>query len=133
MESNKNENQSYDPNFDLYRLMTFADFKDFQKINDYLFIGSQISALQQSRLKKEGITQVLKVNGIPTFLPMGVDCKIVSMEDMPEYDITLDELNECLNYIQEGQQSGKKTLVVCTAGISRSATVCIAYLMKHEG
>ena len=88
MESNKNVNQSYDPNFDLYRLMTFVDFKDFQKINDYLFIGSQISALQQSRLKKEGITQVLKVNGIPTFLPMGVDYKIVSMEDMPEYDIT---------------------------------------------
>ena len=51
------------------------------------------------------------------------------MEDMPDYDITEDELNECLEYIR----TGKKTLVVCTAGISRSATVCIAYLMKYEG
>ena len=48
---------------------------------------------------------------------------------MPEYDITEEELNECLEYIR----TGKKTLVVCTAGISRSATVCIAYLMKYEG
>ena len=70
-----------------------------------------------------------KVNGIPTFIPNKVDCKVVSMEDMPDYDITEDELNECLDYIRKG----KKTLVVCTAGISRSATVCIAYLMKYEG
>ena len=47
-------------------------FADFQKINEYLFIGNQISAMQKSRLAEAGITQVLKVNGIPSMFIPGV-------------------------------------------------------------
>ena len=35
--------------------------------------------------------------------------------------------------LDEGRRNGNGVLVHCQAGISRSATVVIAFLMKHEG
>ena len=108
-------------------------FSDFQKINDYLYIGNQVSAMQLSRLKQEGMTHILKVNGIDTLVPLSLtklQTKIVALEDNEHYEITDADLHECFNFIKG---EGKKTLVVCTAGISRSSTICIAYLMWHEG
>ena len=55
------------------------------------------------------------------------------MEDMPDYEISEQkELEPCLNYIDEGIRKGGATLVVCTAGMSRSATICIAYLISRQ-
>jgi atypical dual specificity phosphatase len=34
--------------------------------------------------------------------------------------------------IEEVRQAGGRTLVHCTAGVSRSASLCLAYLMKYE-
>ena len=53
------------------------------------------------------------------------------MEDHPDYDLSFEkDLVPCFDFIDKGPGA---TLVVCTAGMSRSATVCIAYLMKSEG
>ncbi len=35
--------------------------------------------------------------------------------------------------ISDSIASGKRVLVHCQAGISRSATICIAFLMQHQG
>jgi dual specificity protein phosphatase 1 len=43
-------------------------------------------------------------------------------------------LPDAIQFIQDGhQQRGVATLVHCNAGVSRSASVCIAYLMKKKG
>ena len=107
-------------------------FNDFQKINDYLYIGNQISAMQLSRLRQEGITHVLKVNGVTSLFSakvLRIGLKVVAMEDNERYEITGDDLSNCFDFIKPTN----RTVVVCTAGISRSATICIAYLMAHEG
>ena len=44
----------------------------------------------------------------------------------PYFDRTADKINDVV-------RRGGKVLVHCMAGISRSSTLCIAYLMKHKG
>ena len=94
--------------------------------------------LQIEKLKQSGITQILKVNeGTRTSLipsKYGINLKCIEMEDMPDYDISVkDEIEPCHAFIKQGlaKQPIEGTLVICTAGMSRSATVCISYLMKH--
>ena len=53
----------------------------------------------------------------------------MALEDNEHYEISDSDLKECFDFIKPEN----KTIVVCTAGISRSATICIAYLMKYEG
>ena len=113
-------------------LRLMEGYSDFQKINDYLFIGSQISALSKSRIVQEGITHVLRVNGVSqrTLADyLKVQVKVVDLVDSEFFKITDKDLEDCFSFIKPEN----RTIVVCTAGISRSATVCIAYLMKHEG
>ena len=53
------------------------------------------------------------------------------MEDHPGYQLdTVNEVMPCLKFIKEAMQRDEGTLVVCTAGMSRSATICIAYLLQ---
>ena len=54
---------------------------------------------------------------------------MVALEDNEHYEITDKDLEDCFSFIKPEN----RTIVVCTAGFSRSATICIAYLMKHEG
>ena len=62
-----------------------------------------------------------------------IEMKEQSMEDHPEYEISVDdEIEPCFEFINKGMANKKGTLVICTAGMSRSATVCISYLMKHR-
>ena len=44
----------------------------------------------------------------------------------PYFDRTADKINDVV-------RRGGKVLVHCMAGISRSSTLCIVYLMKHKG
>ena len=81
----------------------------------------------------------MKVNGIKSFADKKVaHLKIVDMDDMPDYDITDDNLIESFKFICPpkcetcGAEDGA-TLVVCTAGVSRSATICISWLMWRHG
>ncbi|XP_068903533.1 dual specificity protein phosphatase 21 isoform X3 [Tenebrio molitor] len=41
--------------------------------------------------------------------------------------------DETADLIQKVANSGGKILVYCVAGVSRSASICLAYLMKHQG
>lgn len=104
-------------------------FNDFQKIAPGLFIGNRMSTYQRSKLDKEGIRQVLAVNGRPSFMPYKSDVieKVVYMEDEAGFDLKKDVLNECFDFIAR-----ESTLVICTAGRSRSAAVCIGYLITRK-
>lgn len=54
--------------------------------------------------------------------------KIVKALDVPEYKLNA-HFKECFQFIHEQRNKGKSVLVHCMAGISRSATIVIGYLM----
>uniref|UniRef100_A0A5S6QDQ8 Protein-tyrosine-phosphatase n=1 Tax=Trichuris muris TaxID=70415 RepID=A0A5S6QDQ8_TRIMR len=61
----------------------------------------------------------------------GVDCLKIRVEDHPQellgvyFDIVADK-------IKVTKDKGGRTLVHCVAGVSRSPTLCMAYLIKYE-
>ncbi|XP_011199326.2 dual specificity protein phosphatase 18 [Bactrocera dorsalis] len=56
----------------------------------------------------------------------------INAYDRPATDLSV-HFDEVADMIEEVRQLGGKSLVHCVAGVSRSATLCLAYLMKYGG
>ncbi len=104
-------------------------------IDGQLYIGGQISSMNLPKLLENNIKLVMRVNGInQNMMPYdkhGIDFKLLDIDDMPDYPIErhFEESNSIIHSYLTG---GKPVLVVCTAGISRSAAIVMAYLIKHQ-
>ena len=55
---------------------------------------------------------------------------MLDIDDIPEEQIDK-YFDNAHQFIREGLQDKEGVLVVCTAGISRSATIVISYLIKE--
>lgn len=87
-------------------------------------------------LEKLGITCV--INAAPelpeTPLPLidGTKPVYLSVSVLDKSDINIsDYFDEVADLIEEMRQKNGKTMVHCVAGVSRSASLVLAYLMKH--
>ena len=59
---------------------------------------------------------------------------ILPIEDTPqEASIFAENIDRLLDSMHQSLVEGKRVAVHCQAGVSRSATVVIAYMMKYEG
>ncbi|KAI5291389.1 tyrosine protein phosphatase yvh1 [Ascosphaera atra] len=56
----------------------------------------------------------------------------VPVDDMSDEDI-LQHIPGAIKFIEDGLKAGGGVLVHCAAGKSRSATICIAYLLSRQG
>lgn len=56
----------------------------------------------------------------------------ICVHDRPTSDLSV-HFDEVADMIEEVRQLGGKSLVHCVAGVSRSTTLCLAYLMKYGG
>lgn len=56
----------------------------------------------------------------------------INISDRPNAELSK-HFDEVADMIEEVRQNGGRTLIHCVAGISRSATLCLAYLMKYSG
>lgn len=61
----------------------------------------------------------------------GLNVKHIVFEDSEDENL-LEYLNECVDYIFGVIKSGGNILIHCIGGVSRSASVCIAYMVKYE-
>ena len=103
------------------------------KILPFLYLGSEYHATNTEWLNKCGIEAILNVsNRYPQIDEAQFEYKHYPIRDSGDSDITsiFKDSFAFINYVRE---SGRKLLVHCQAGISRSATICIAYLMLTEG
>nr|XP_057932956.1 uncharacterized protein si:dkey-175m17.7 [Doryrhamphus excisus]XP_057932957.1 uncharacterized protein si:dkey-175m17.7 [Doryrhamphus excisus]XP_057932958.1 uncharacterized protein si:dkey-175m17.7 [Doryrhamphus excisus] len=98
----------------------------------FLFLGNERDAQDLDLLLRLNIGYVVNVT---THLPLYHVKSGLRYKRLPATDNSKQNLRqyfeEVFEFIEEAYQSGQGVLVHCQAGVSRSATIVIAYLMKH--
>uniref|UniRef100_A0A8C2WDT3 protein-tyrosine-phosphatase n=1 Tax=Cyclopterus lumpus TaxID=8103 RepID=A0A8C2WDT3_CYCLU len=98
----------------------------------FLFLGNERDAQDLDLLLRLNIGFVVNVT---THLPLYHVNSGLRYKRLPATDNSKQNLRqyfeEVFEFIEEAYQSGQGVLVHCQAGVSRSATIVIAYLMKH--
>jgi atypical dual specificity phosphatase len=105
-------------------------------IIDNIYLGDWDDSIAFDKLKHNNVKGVLTLNYYNKHTPhernqyeaCGIAYKYVTINDAVTENIT-PHINGCLSFIKECDGN---VLVHCTAGISRSASIVIAYLIKEH-
>ncbi|XP_034026560.1 dual specificity protein phosphatase 2 [Thalassophryne amazonica] len=98
----------------------------------FLFLGSAVHSSRRETLAAAGITAVLNVSSsCPNLYEGELQYLRLTVEDSLAADIRAC-FSTAIAFIDSVKQSGGRVLVHCQAGISRSATICLAYLMHTQ-
>ena len=100
------------------------------KITDKIYLGDCDGAKDETKLKANNIKRVLSCCGYlsPKYEDKTIKQKIFELSDTPSTNI-IQYFIESLKFIDE---SDDKVFVHCFAGVSRSATLVIAYFMWKD-
>lgn len=101
------------------------------KVTSALFISNARSACSDALIQQEAVTLCINVSKQQPFPSARVKKLQVPVYDDPNEDL-YSHLDRCADAIQKEANRGGRSLVYCKNGRSRSATVCVAYLMKHR-
>ncbi|KAF7649287.1 hypothetical protein LDENG_00143950 [Lucifuga dentata] len=102
------------------------------EILPFLYLGSAYHASRQDYLSDLHITALLNVSRRDLQpAKCHYDYKWIPVEDSHMADIS-SHFQEAIEFIDHVKQSGGKVLVHCEAGISRSPTICMAYIMRTQ-
>jgi hypothetical protein len=100
-----------------------------------IFIGSVVDSQSFEVLQMQGITHILNVayecDFYESVLKGNIVTKKIPLRDTAEQDL-LSIIDEAYNFINECIQGGGKILIHCFAGVSRSVSVVIGYLIMRE-
>jgi len=109
------------------------------QILPHVFIGSVYFARDKSILKALNIKYILNVaqecnNHFESDAELGIQYLKIGMVDnvSPNNNITV-YFNDCFAFLEKARNENARAFVHCVQGVSRSATVAIAYLIKHYG
>lgn len=100
------------------------------KILNHLYLGSQ-DCCELHVLNAYNIKNVLSLGIKPYVQSPHINYKYVKMLDL-EFTNLQKFLPECLNFIFHSLDDQVNVLVHCNAGVSRSASVVIAYLILYQ-
>uniref|UniRef100_A0A1A7YXH6 Dual specificity phosphatase 22a n=1 Tax=Iconisemion striatum TaxID=60296 RepID=A0A1A7YXH6_9TELE len=98
------------------------------KVVDGLYLGNIRDSENRESLSKNGITHILSVynNAKPVIEDMKYLC--IHAADASNQNL-LQHFKESISFIHECRLNGGACLVHCLAGVSRSTTMVVAYLM----
>ncbi|KAM9704978.1 dual specificity protein phosphatase 16 isoform 2-T2 [Menidia menidia] len=101
----------------------------------HLYLGCQRDVLDQALMQRLGVAFVLNASpSLPQpadFVPDSCFLRVPVHDSFCER--ILPWLDRALTFIGRAEASGGRVLVHCLAGVSRSATIAIAYVMRREG
>ncbi|XP_061672695.1 dual specificity protein phosphatase 18 [Syngnathoides biaculeatus] len=113
-----------------------ASLSGLCRVTDHLYVSNARAASRDCLLSAHNITCVINVTesgsssrGRPV-LP-GVEYVHIPLSDSPSAPLG-DHFDEVADKIQQVARLGGRTLVHCNAGVSRSAALCMAFLLKHH-
>ena len=101
----------------------------------HLYLGSRKAASSLRVLSQSGIRCVLNVTpSEPNRFQHveGFTYKQIAVEDSHDVNI-VERMPEAFQFIEQARAAGEKILVHCHAGMSRSVSVVLAYLIKYYG
>jgi len=108
-----------------------GSFGQISEINDHLFL-SGAHVLKPDKIRQKGITCIVNATvEEPSLYLAGMDYLKIRIDDHPAarldayFDLVADK-------IKATKDKNGKTLVHCVAGVSRSASLVCAYLLKYE-
>ncbi|XP_021495405.1 dual specificity protein phosphatase 15 isoform X1 [Meriones unguiculatus] len=102
------------------------------KVLPGLYLGNFIDAKDPDQLGRNKITHIISIHESPQTLLQDITYLRISVADTPEVPIKK-HFKECINFIHCCRLNGGNCLVHCFAGISRSTTIVIAYVMTVTG
>jgi len=99
-----------------------------------LYLGSIKDRSDKHQLSKNNITHILAIHDHPkpSKEPSGLKLLRIHAKDNSQQDIK-QFFKEAIFFIHEARLNDGNVLVHCLAGVSRSASLCIAYIMTITG
>ena len=97
------------------------------KITDKIYLGDIIGAQKYQFLKDNKIDHILSLAGEDSInydKDLNIEQKIIEIDDCETENI-FQYFKECIDFIEKSN----KILIHCMAGVSRSSSIVIAYLM----
>ena len=100
---------------------------------DGIYLGDIRAAQNLFTLKNKGITHVLQaLGGMSPPFAQHFSYKVLTVDDVPWENLGK-HFMEAIEFMRNAIKSGGTVFVHCWAGVSRSSSCIIAYLMYYHG
>eukprot|EP00826_Nyctotherus_ovalis_P058114 TRINITY_DN7968_c0_g1_i15.p1 TRINITY_DN7968_c0_g1~~TRINITY_DN7968_c0_g1_i15.p1 ORF type:complete len:159 (+),score=55.21 TRINITY_DN7968_c0_g1_i15:91-567(+) len=114
-------------------MFDYKNKSEMNKVMDGLYISDCFAASDETELLKNKIAYVVNASGVPITTKgrkyLHIQVSDSEAENIKKY------FKSCIDFVEEGRSAGKAVLINCAAGISRSSSLTLAYMMykKKEG
>ncbi|XP_070820986.1 dual specificity protein phosphatase 18-like [Chaetodon trifascialis] len=104
------------------------------RVTDHLYLSNSRAANDPSEVTRCRITCIVNVSETKRSCPLPPEVEYIHIpvSDTPASPLS-DHFEEVADKIRLTAERGGRTLLHCNAGVSRSAALCMAYLMRHRG